>query len=142
MGHAGMLRSLAQEEQERWPERLPELMMAYNNTVHSATGYATSYLMFGRYVRTPADVSWGVENQLTGLGGDRWVGEQQQPLNQAYRIVQQHSHRAALQAKVRFDKTAHAEPLVVGQRVWVKDRNRCGQGKLCPRWDCRGAKSH
>lgn len=131
----GMLRSLAREDQERWPESLPELLMAYNNTVHSVTGYSPSYLMFGRYVRALVDVSWGVGSQPTGSGGVRWVEEQQRRLNQAYRIVQQQNQKAALQAKVRFDQSAHAEPLAVDQRVWVRDRNRGGQGKLCPRWD-------
>lgn len=46
----------------------------------------------------------------------------------------QEYRKVATQAKVRSNQSAHAEPLVVGQRVWVKDRNRHGQGKLCHTW--------
>lgn len=68
-----MLRTLEKEKQDRWPDFLPELMQAYNNTVHSATGFAPSYLMFGRTVRIPVDLELGVvvDQQKWGLRG--WV---------------------------------------------------------------------
>lgn len=55
-----MLRTLDVYRQSKWPEHLPKLLQAYNNTVHSAIGFAPAYLMFGHHLRLPVDVSLGV----------------------------------------------------------------------------------
>ncbi len=55
-----MLWTLETEKQSSWPEYLPELLQAYNNTVHSATGFAPSYLIFGRHLSLSVDVGLGV----------------------------------------------------------------------------------
>lgn len=41
---------------------------------------------------------------------------------------------AASQHKLHYDKRARALPLLPGERVWVRDRNRQGKGKLCTWW--------
>lgn len=55
-----ILQSLRAERQHRWPEYLPELLPVYNNTIHGSTGYAPSFLVFGRHLRQPVDVGLGV----------------------------------------------------------------------------------
>uniref|UniRef100_A0AAZ1XPG3 Gypsy retrotransposon integrase-like protein 1 n=1 Tax=Oreochromis aureus TaxID=47969 RepID=A0AAZ1XPG3_OREAU len=129
-----MLRSLESERQQRWPEYLPELLQAYNNTVHSATGYAPSYLMFGRHLRQPVDLNLGVERESPchDLGG--WVKDHHQKLSFAYEMARKKMRAAATQNKRAYDRSARALPLVPGERVWIRDRNRQGQGKLHPGW--------
>ncbi len=56
-----MLHTLDKEKQDRWPDFLPELMQAYNNTAHSAAGFAPSYFIFGRTVRILLNFKLGVE---------------------------------------------------------------------------------
>ncbi|GLD56410.1 uncharacterized protein AKAME5_000876000 [Lates japonicus] len=41
---------------------------------------------------------------------------------------------AASQHKRHYDKKAKAMPLLPGERVWVRERNRHGRGKLCTWW--------
>lgn len=43
--------------------------------------------------------------------------------------------QAAEQEKQRYDRKAQATLLLLGDRVWVCNRNRQGQGKLHGRWD-------
>ena len=64
-----MLRTLETEKQGRWPEYIPELVHAYNNIPHSTTGYAPSFLMFGRHLRRPVDVGLGVQPPQSRIGG-------------------------------------------------------------------------
>lgn len=55
----GLLGTLGTDQQNNWVDCLPALVQAYNNSVHSTTGYALSYLMFGRHVRLPANLLFG-----------------------------------------------------------------------------------
>lgn len=130
-----MLRSLEAERQHRWPEYLPELLAAYNNTVHSSTGYAPSFLMFGRHLRQPVDLSLGVSREPPAYELQGWVMDHQQKLSFAYKLARRNLDKAADRNKQSYDSHANAFPLVPGETVWVRDRNRKGQGKLHPGWD-------
>nr|XP_054604616.1 uncharacterized protein LOC129165457 [Nothobranchius furzeri] len=129
-----MLRSLETAKQNRWPEYISELVHAYNNTTHSSTGYAPSFLMFGRHLRLPVDLELGVGPQEVRHELSGWVNEHQRRLSTAYNIAGQKMSKAASQSKQHYDKKAKAMPLLPGERVWVRERNRQGRGKLCTWW--------
>uniref|UniRef100_A0A3B3C1W6 Gypsy retrotransposon integrase-like protein 1 n=1 Tax=Oryzias melastigma TaxID=30732 RepID=A0A3B3C1W6_ORYME len=131
----GMLRTLEFDRQSKWPEYLPELMQAYNNTTHSATGFAPSYLMFGRHIRLPVDMGMGVGQQECTCNLTGWVHDHHQRLQYAYGVARGKMSVAADREKKAFDRHATAMPLLVGKRVWVRDRNRNRQGKLHGGWD-------
>lgn len=131
----GMLRTLERDKQDRWPEFLPELMQAYNNTTHGATGFIPSYLMFGRSLRTPVDVSLGVGAGQNRMDLKGWVQEHHQKLSWAYALAKKTMDEAAKLSKQTYDSRVKAIPFLVGQRVWICDRNRQGRGKLCSWWD-------
>ena len=130
-----MLRSLDGDRQDRWSEHLPELVHAYNNTPHSATGYAPAYLMFGRHLRRPVDVNLALQPTQQRLSVGDWVLDHQQRMRTAYRIASQKMNGVAGQRKHTYDRRAGIPPLLPGERVWVKNRNRQGQGKLASWWD-------
>uniref|UniRef100_A0A3B3X627 Integrase catalytic domain-containing protein n=1 Tax=Poecilia mexicana TaxID=48701 RepID=A0A3B3X627_9TELE len=129
-----MLRSLGAERQHRWPEYLPELLQAYNNTIHGSTGYAPSFLMFGRHLRQPVDVGLGVEQPQSQCDKEGWVKDHHAKLSFAYGLAKQHMAKVAACSKRQYDRKTQALPLAPGERVWVRDRNRKGQGKLHPGW--------
>ncbi|XP_051279483.1 uncharacterized protein K02A2.6-like [Dicentrarchus labrax] len=130
-----MLRSLETSKQSHWADYLPELTHAYNNATHSATGYTPAFLMFGRHLRLPVDVGLGVGPQQMRHDVGGWVQDHQQKLSLAYSLAKQRIESAATQNKQHYDKRAKALPLLPGERVWVRDRNRRGAGKLCTWWD-------
>lgn len=130
-----MLRTMGAEKQSRWPEYLSELLQAYNNTVHSATGFAPSYLLQGRHLRLPVDVVLGVEREQSSKGLTDWVGDHHRKLTYAYELARGRMDKAAERSKSRYDQRANATPLLAGERVWVRDRGRRGLGKLHGVWD-------
>ena len=130
-----MLRSLETDRQSRWSEHLPELVHAYNNTMHSATGYAPAFLMFGRHLRRPVDVDLGLQPTQPRVSIGEWVRDHHQRMSTAYRTAGAKMNVAAGQRKQRYDRRAGIPPLLPGERVWVKNRHRQGQGKLAPWWD-------
>ena len=130
-----LLRSLDGERRDRWSEHLPELVHAYNNTPHSATGYAPAFLMFGRHLRRPVDVNLGLQPTQQRLPVGDWVKEHQWRMNTAYRTASQRMGGLAGQRKRTYDRRAGVPPLLPGERVWTRNRNRQGQGKLASWWD-------
>lgn len=130
-----MLRGLTIEKQAQWHRYLPELLQVYNSTPHSSTGFAPAYLMFGRHPRLPVDVSLGIDQPSKTYSRGDWVTEHHQRLTYAYQLAQQKMTTAAAQHKHYYDQQAKAAPLVLGERVWLRNRNRQGHGKLCSQWD-------
>ncbi|XP_062386073.1 uncharacterized protein LOC134073108 [Sardina pilchardus] len=131
----GLLGTLEKEQQDRWVEYLPSLLQAYNNSVHSTTGYAPSYLMFGRHVRLPTDMLLGVAQPEGAQSTTDWVGRHHQRLRYAYEKVTEHLGAAAAKNKRLYDRTAQDAPLLPGERVLVREHQRRGRGKLSDRWE-------
>lgn len=131
----GLLGTLESEQQCRWTESLPTLLQAYNNSVHSVTGYAPSYLMFGRHLRLPVDLLLGTEATEVEYSTTDWVNRHHQQLLNAYQRVSGHLSAAAAKNKRLYDRTAREAPLLPGERVLVRDNRRPGKGKLSDRWE-------
>lgn len=132
-----LLGTLEIDQQARWVDYLPTLTHAYNNSVHSSTGYAPTYLMFGRHVRLPLDLLLGTDRGRGAENIPEWVGQHQERLQYAYRKVSEHLGAAANRNKHLYDKTAQEAPLLPGERVLVRDSRRQSKGKLSDRWEPR-----
>ncbi len=131
----GLLGTLDMDRQTNWVESLPALVQAYNNSVHSTTGYAPTYLMFGRHVRLPTDLLHGTAVAGEGSSLTDWVDRHHQRLHSAYELVTDRINRAAAKNKRLYDRTAREAPLLPGERVLVRDNRRQGKGKLSDRWE-------
>ncbi|KAL7865353.1 hypothetical protein SRHO_G00106000 [Serrasalmus rhombeus] len=72
-----LLRTLPAVKKRRWPH-LPQLLFAYNTTVHQSTGHSPYELMFGRKPQLPIDALLGTveEEMVEGIVED-WVKEQE-----------------------------------------------------------------
>lgn len=129
----GMLGTLVEEKKSRWAEHLPEMLHAYNNTVHNSTGYTPSYLMFGRHARAPVDVMLGgpLEDQDTVEG---WVKKHHERLYYAYKRAGESNAGAGQQQKKQHDSQGLLGPLMMGERVLVRNVGPRGQGKLANFW--------
>ena len=50
-----MISKLEEDKKACWSKHLPELLLAYNATCSTVTGYSPYYLLFGRRLRIPVD---------------------------------------------------------------------------------------
>uniref|UniRef100_A0A3B1KLS0 Gypsy retrotransposon integrase-like protein 1 n=1 Tax=Astyanax mexicanus TaxID=7994 RepID=A0A3B1KLS0_ASTMX len=130
-----LLGTLEREQQSRWVEHLPSLVHAYNNTMHSTTGYAPMYLMFGRHACLPLDLALGVPRQDGANSVQEWVSTHHERLTYAYGKASENSSKAAAKNKRLYDRTARDSPLLSGERVLVWDNRRRAKGKLGDRWE-------
>nr|XP_055072597.1 uncharacterized protein LOC129452638 [Misgurnus anguillicaudatus] len=131
----GLLGTLVQRQQSDWVSALPNLLQAYNNSVHSTTGYAPTYLMFGRHVRMPTDLVLGVAADREEVSVTEWVGRHHQRLHFAYEQVSRKIQTTGERNKRLYDRTARDAPLLPGERVLARDNRRQGKGKLSDRWE-------
>nr|XP_055072037.1 uncharacterized protein LOC129452290 [Misgurnus anguillicaudatus] len=132
-----LLGTLDQRRQDDWVSALPNLLQAYNNSVHSATGYAPTYLMFGRHIRLPTDLLLGTSGGEREGNVTEWVGRHHHRLHFAYEQVNKKIQAAGEKNKRLYDRTARDAPLLPGERVLVRDNRRLGGGKLSDRWEAR-----
>lgn len=130
-----LLGTLETEKQNRWMDYLPELVHAYNNSVHASTGYAPFYLMFGRHARLPVDMVFGTISERTEVSSEEWVRKHHERLTYAYAKAGENMGRAAERTKRGYDQSARDAPLVPGERVLILDSRRRSKGKLADRWE-------
>ena len=103
-----LLRTLPANQKRKWPELLPELLFAYNVTVHSSTGYSPFYLMFGRDARLPIDLLLG--NTCEEEGPETWVSLHRQKLQQAYKLANEKLRSQAEHRQLVYNQKAKDDP--------------------------------
>ena len=98
-----LLGSLGDNEQRHWPEQLPRLLQAYNNSEHSTTGLTPFFVMCGRHARLPVDVISGVEFPRPRMDLDGWVQYHHDQLIRAYSQVEARARHQQDRDKWRYD---------------------------------------
>ena len=58
-----MLGTLTPEQKKDWKCHVPALVHTYNYTKNAATGFSPYYLLFGRELRLPVDVEFGLQRR-------------------------------------------------------------------------------
>ena len=80
-----LLRVLPPAQKARWPQHLPQVLFAYNTTIHSSTGFSPYELLFGRPARLPVDCLLGRE--ADGPTSE-WVSEHRRHLQAIFQQAQ------------------------------------------------------
>ena len=133
-----MLRTLTTEQKANWKDHLNKVVHAYNSTRSDATGYAPSFLMFGRSPRLPVDLVFGLNPKSTQPCKDHstYVEKWKEAMSEAYDIARKASQERAARGKELRDKNLHPLPLEPGDRVLVKNTHpKPGPRKLQSYWD-------
>ena len=112
-----MMGRTVSEHQKDWDLFLPYVMAAYRATVHQTTNYSPNYLMYGREVRAPVDLVFGIPVQQPPASYDDYAIEAEDRMRQAYCLVRQHLGVAAERMKRRYDIRVRPQQYHRGQ--WV-----------------------
>lgn len=127
-----LLRTLPPAKKRQWPKHLPQVVFAYNTTVHSSTGYSPYELMFGRKPFLPVDALLGFHD-CDGEGSvEDWVQEHQERLRVAYDLAGRHLEEAAAK-RASCQPQANAELLPVGTIVYRRNHVQ-GRNKIQDVW--------
>lgn len=129
-----LLRSLEETDHPRWPDKLPALLQAYNNSEHSCTGLTPHFVLHGRHARLPVEVATGAPPTGSRYDLDGWVWKHHQTLLGAYQHVTAQTQQRQQRDKTRYDNRIKHVPLLPGERVLLRNFRRHDQGKLAPHW--------
>ncbi|KAL7851957.1 hypothetical protein SRHO_G00177420 [Serrasalmus rhombeus] len=127
-----LLRTLPSEQKKRWPKHLPQLLFAYNTTVHQATSHSPYELMFGREPRLPVDSLLGVGEDLVEGTVEEWVEHHQEHLRTVYVHAKKQLETAAAQ-RARQNELGGCDILPVGTVVYRKNHLQ-GRNKIQDVW--------
>jgi len=111
-----ILAKVVSEQQTDWSSYVAYVVACYNATTHSATGYASFFLMTGR------DPKWSVDLLLSGDENDdctllEYVRDVRERLLTAHNLARVNLQAAAASAAEWYDKTARCVEFCVGDKV-------------------------
>ena len=129
-----MLAMFVSREHDNWDDLLPFMMLAYNTTVHTTTGFTPYKLVFGEECNLPGNL---VHRELRpdpppGDPGTyaTWV---QQALYESYDEVRTQQERATHRQKRNYDSKAVARAFPIG--CWtLRYYPPARKNKLCSPW--------
>ena len=129
-----MLAMFVSQEHDNWDDLLPFMMLAYNTTVHTTTGFTPYRLVFGEECNLPGNL---VHRELRAdpPPGDpgtyaSWV---QQALYESYDEVRAQQQRATHRQKRNYDSKAVARAFPIG--CWtLRYYPPARKNKLCSPW--------
>jgi transposase InsO family protein len=113
-----MLGKVVNQRHSDWDLVLSQVMAAYRNTRHDATGYTPNYLLMGREVRTTADLLYGTESiEGNHESYDDYVENVRDRFRFAYDCVRDHLGQAAEYNKRYYDMRVRPAQFQPG--IWV-----------------------
>ena len=113
-----MISKLEEDKKACWSEHLPELLLAYNATCSTVTGYSPYYLLFGRTLRIPVDYLFPTLHDLPHQTKMSVVAMQKR-LKEAFTVVRHLTSEEAAKQCRYYDHKAGAVALQPGDVVMV-----------------------
>ena len=134
-----MIGKLEEDKKACWSEHLPELLLAYNATCSTVTGYSPYHLLFGRRPRIPVDYLFPTLRDLPHQTKmEVSVAAMQKRLKEAFAVARcLTSEEVAKQCRY-YDCKAGAVALQPGDIVMVHTNGFVGKRKVKDRWEDGG----
>ena len=114
-----LLSMAARDDTSNWDSYLPVLMFAYRTSVQESTGCTPFQLVFGREVRLPIDVMFGLPPHYPPMESNKYAVDLRLRLDRAYRQVREYMGLQQRRQKVHYDKLCNGKPFKIGDMVWL-----------------------
>ena len=134
-----MIGKLEEDKKACWSEHLPELLLAYNATRSTVTGYSPYYLLFGRRSRIPVDYLFPTLHDLPHQTKmEVSVVAMQKRLKEAFAVARCLTSEEAAKQCCYYDCKAGAVALQPGDVVMVCTNGFVGKWKVKDQWEDGG----
>ena len=119
-----MLTAFVQKDQKDWCEHLPLLVLAYNASTHSSTGFTPSMMMFGREMNLPIDLAIGKPVDEKSHMTTTYVLELENIMTEIHETAREKLGQNAISMKTNYDKGKFHTNYEVGSPVWYYNAKR------------------
>ena len=134
-----MISKLEEDKKACWSKHLLELLLTYNATRSTVTGYSPYYLLFGRRSRIPVDYLFPTLHDLPHQTKmEVSVVVMQKRLKEAFAVARHLTSEEAAKQCRYYDRKAGAVALQPGDVVMVHTDGFVGKQKVKDRWEDRG----
>ena len=126
-----MIGKLEEDKKAYWSEHLPDLLMAYNATHSTVTGYSPYYLLFGRRPRIPVDYLFPTlraSPHQTKI--EVSVAAMQKRLKEAFAVARHLTSEEVAKQCHYYDRKAGDVALQTGDIVMVHTNDFVGKQKV------------
>ncbi|KRZ81504.1 Retrovirus-related Pol polyprotein from transposon, partial [Trichinella sp. T8] len=115
-----------------WDAHLDRVLLAYRSSVHHTTGATPSRVIFGREMRLPVDLVYGLPENTPEESVGEYTRRLRQDLEQLYEAVRGKAGREQRRQKFWKDRKAHGPVYEPGDQVWIQVPEKT---KLGAYWD-------
>ena len=134
-----MISKLEEDKKACWSEHLLELLLAYNATHSTVTGYSPYYLLFGRRSRIPVDYLFPtLHDSPHQTKMEVSVAAMQKRLKEAFAVARHLTSEEADKQRCYYDCKAGAVALQPGDIVMVHTDGFVGKWKVKDWWEDGG----
>ena len=126
-----MIGKLEEDKKACWSKHLPELLLAYNATRSTVTGYSPYYLLFGRRPRIPVDYLFPTLHYLPHQTKmEVSVAAMQKRLKEVFAVARHLTSEEVAKQYRYYDRKARAVALQPGDIVMVRTNGFVGKQKV------------
>ena len=134
-----MISKLEKDKKACWSKHLPELLLAYNATCSTVTGYSPYYLLFGRRLRIPVDYLFPtLHDSPHQTKMEVSIAAMQKRLKEAFSVARYLTSEEAAKQCRYYDRKAGAVALQPGDVVMVRTDDFVGKRKVKDQWEDGG----
>ncbi|KRX22547.1 Retrovirus-related Pol polyprotein from transposon, partial [Trichinella nelsoni] len=127
-----MLAKASIDHPEDWDVYLDRTLLAYRTSVHCTTGATPSRVLFGRELRLPVDLMYGVPTDAQVRSAGEYVQHLRRDLERVYEAVRKKAGREQRRQKDWKDRKAYGPVYEPGDQVWMQLPTKT---KLGAYWD-------
>ena len=114
-----MISKLEEDKKACWSKHLPELLLAYNATCSTVTGYSPYYLLFGRRSRIPVDYLFPTLRDLPHQTKmEVSVAAMRKRLKEAFAVARHLTSEEVAKQCCYYDRKAGAVPYNLEMLLW------------------------
>ena len=134
-----MISKLEEDKKACWSEHLPELLMAYNATCSTVTGYSPYYLLFSRRPRISVDYLFPtLRDSPHQTKMEVSIMAMQRRLKEAFAVERHLTCKDAAKQCHYYDQKTGAVALQPGDVVMVRTNGFVGKQKVKDQWEDGG----